>query len=231
MAVKFNYGDKVKIPKTKSAGDSYHSSNMILQAKKAEQPFLYFKGINNNGKYMLGFTLEGIAADHFTIDDIELYDEQPKENQKLLGYKIKSEYLHSKKSILESIDCVDASDLGGGAIFQKGSRMYDKACNLSVIDLWFEKVYKEREQTITLSNGKQILLKMNTDYFVVEGRKVLVNNIKEIIKPRFTNNNNNKLKNWAITLVDFKINIGCWNDITYADLKLIIDTHNELNPK
>lgn len=228
MSIKLKIGDKVKIPKTKSTGVPFEHSYMVTAAKSMGQDFLYFKN-KDEYVYSLGVSMSGISGDHFTIDDIELYDEQPKENQKLLGYKIKSEYLHSKKSILESMDCVDASDLGGGVIFQKGSRMYDKACNLSVIDLWFEKVYEEREQTITLSNGKQILLKMNTDYFVVEGTKVLVNDIKELIKPCFTLGN--RLNTWAITLVDFKINIGCWNDITYADLKLIIDTHNELNPK
>ena len=223
MSIKLKIGDKVKIPKTKSTGVPLGRSNMVITAKSMGQDFLYFK--RKDDIYTLGVSMDGIAGDHFTIDDIELYDEQPKENQKLLGYKIKSEYL----SILESIDCVDASDLGGGAIFQKGSILYDNACKLSVIDLWFEKVYKEREQTVTLSNGKQILLKMNTDYFVVEGTKVLVNDIKELIKPRFALGN--RLNTWAITLVDFKINIGCWNDITYADLKLIIDTHSELNEK
>ena len=225
MSIKLKIGDKVKIPKTKSTGVPLGHSNMVITAKSMGQDFLYIK--RKDDIYSLGVSMDGIAGDHFTIDDIELYDEQPKENQKLIGYKIKSEYLHSKKSILESIDCVDASDLGGGAIFQKGSILYDNACKLSVIDLWFEKVYKEREQTITLSNGQQVLLKMNTDYFVVEGIKVLVNDIKELIKPRFALGN--RLNTWAITLVDFKINIGCWNDITYADLKLIIDTHSELN--
>ena len=223
MSIKLKIGDKVKIPKTKSTGVPLGHSNMVITAKSMGQDFLYFK--RKDDIYTLGVSMDGIAGDHFTIDDIELYDEQPKENQKLLGYKIKSEYL----SILESIDCVDASDLGGGAIFQKGSILYDNACKLSVIDLWFEKVYKEREQTVTLSNGQQVLLKMNTDYFVVEGIKVLVNDIKELIKPRFALGN--RLNTWAITLVDFKINIGCWNDITYADLKLIIDTHSELNEK
>lgn len=227
MSIKLKIGDKVKIPKTKSTGVPLGHSNMVIIAKSMGQDFLYFK--RKDDIYTLGVSMDGIAGDHFTIDDIELYDEQPKENQKLLGYKIKSEYLHSKKSILESIDCVDASDLGGGAIFQKGSILYDNACKLSVIDLWFEKVYKEREQTITLSNGQQVLLKMNTDYFVVEGIKVLVNDIKELIKPRFALGN--RLNTWVITLVDFKINIGCWNDITYADLELIIDTHSELNEK
>lgn len=227
MSIKLKIGDKVKIPKTKSTGVPLGHSNMVAAAKSMGQDFLYIK--RKDDIYSLGVSMDGIAGDHFTIDDIELYDEQPKENQKLIGYKIKSEYLHSKKSILESIDCVDASDLGGGAIFQKGSILYDNACKLSVIDLWFEKVYKEREQTITLSNGQQVLLKMNTDYFVVEGIKVLVNDIKELIKPRFALGN--RLNTWAITLVDFKINIGCWNDITYADLKLIIDTHSELNEK
>lgn len=228
MSIKLKIGDKVKIPKTKSIEVPLKYSSMVKTAKSIGQDFLYFKR-KDDYVYTLGVSMGGIAGDHFTIDDIELYDEQPKENQKLIGYKIKSEYLHSKKSILESIDCVDASDLGDGAIFQKGSILYDNACKLSVIDLWFEKVYKEREQTVTLSNGKQILLKMNSDYFVVEGTKVLVNDIKELIKPCFALGN--RLNTWAITLVDFKINIGCWNDITYADLKLIIDTHSELNEK
>lgn len=228
MSIKLKIGDKVKIPKTKSIGVPLGHSTMVITAKSMGQDFLYFK--NKDGYvYTLGVIMDGIAGDHFTIDDIELYDEQPKENQKLLGYKIKSEYLHSKKSILESIDCVVASDLGGGSIFQKGSILYDNACKLSVIDLWFEKVYKDREQTVTLSNGQQILLKMNSDYFVVEGERINIDDIKELIKPRFALGN--RLNTWVITLVDFKINIGCWNDITYADLKLIIDTHSELNEK
>ena len=49
-------------------------------------------------------------------------------DKKLIGYKIKSEYLHSKKSILESIDCDDASDLGGVLSFRK-----DQECMIRLV--------------------------------------------------------------------------------------------------
>ena len=74
MSIKLKIGDKVKIPKTKSTGAPLGHSNMVTAAKSMGQDFLYFK--NKDGYvYSLGVSMDGIAGDHFTIDDIELYEE------------------------------------------------------------------------------------------------------------------------------------------------------------
>ena len=85
MSIKLKIGDKVKIPKTKSTGAPLGHSNMVTAAKSMGQDFLYFK--NKDGYvYSLGVSMDGIAGDHFTIDDIELYEE----------YKYTIEYCRNK---------------------------------------------------------------------------------------------------------------------------------------
>jgi hypothetical protein len=70
-------GDKVKIPKTKSVGDSIEKSNNIAIARSDRQDYLYYKG-EKDGKLVLNCSSEDIygSGDYFTLEDIELYKEE-----------------------------------------------------------------------------------------------------------------------------------------------------------
>jgi hypothetical protein len=65
-------GDKVKIPKTKSVGDE--ESESIRSAKRASQDYLYYVG-EKDGKLILNNELNtNNCGDYFTLEDIELYE-------------------------------------------------------------------------------------------------------------------------------------------------------------
>jgi hypothetical protein len=69
-------GDKVKIPKTKSVGDE--ESESIRSAKRASQDYLYYVG-EKDGKLILNNELSKYkSGDYFTLEDIELYENNMK---------------------------------------------------------------------------------------------------------------------------------------------------------
>jgi hypothetical protein len=70
-------GDKVKIPKTKSAGESMVNSIHIKCAKSDGQDYLYYIG-EEDGKLLFNSELEEGSGDYFTLEDIELYENNMK---------------------------------------------------------------------------------------------------------------------------------------------------------
>lgn len=68
-------GMKVKIPKTKSVGDSLRNSNVINKALKNNQDYLFFSRKVEEG-YLLDYKPESRYGDYFLLQDIEPYEEK-----------------------------------------------------------------------------------------------------------------------------------------------------------
>jgi len=95
----FKVGDKVKIPLTKSLGDSYGKSNSIQQAKQLGQDFLYVgAGIDSDGVIVLNYENEP-TGDFFDVvkDNIQLY-EQPSVIQEQPTTETKTQATHKEIS-------------------------------------------------------------------------------------------------------------------------------------
>jgi len=74
----FKVGDKVKLPKTKSAGDPISSSGAIRRARENRQDYLYVVvKSDRNGRYVLREELSENSGDYFLLKDLELYEETP----------------------------------------------------------------------------------------------------------------------------------------------------------
>lgn len=65
-------GDKVKIPQTKSVGESINESGAIEAAKRKNQDYLYFNGMKSNW-LMLSSNPQNGSGDYFSLSDVELY--------------------------------------------------------------------------------------------------------------------------------------------------------------
>lgn len=84
MEMEFKVGDKVKIPKTKTADNfiKLENSTAILEAKKIKQDFLYVSGTGNTGDtYKLGIT-SNVWNSTFHENDLEYYEEPKQQNMK-----------------------------------------------------------------------------------------------------------------------------------------------------
>lgn len=65
-------GDKVKIPQTKSVGETITESEAIAAAKRKNQDYLYFNGMYVD-LLMLSSNPETGSGDYFSLSDVELY--------------------------------------------------------------------------------------------------------------------------------------------------------------
>jgi hypothetical protein len=65
-------GDKVKIPQTKSVGETITESGAIAAAQGKNQDYLYFNGMKYNW-LMLNSNDNTGTGDYFSLTDIELY--------------------------------------------------------------------------------------------------------------------------------------------------------------
>lgn len=65
-------GDKVKIPQTKSVGETINNSDAIYAAKRKNQDYLYFNGMYCDW-LMLSSNDNTGSGDYFSLTDIELY--------------------------------------------------------------------------------------------------------------------------------------------------------------
>lgn len=73
---RFQLGDKVSLPKTKSIGGSLDISSIIRRAKEKNQDFLYVVGIDDagNGVYTLSDSMnDENDGDWFSFDDVTDY--------------------------------------------------------------------------------------------------------------------------------------------------------------
>ncbi len=71
-------GDKVKIPKTKSVGDSIEDSNVIKDAIRNGIDYLYYTGATIDGRLMLNDKDKLLTGDYFRLEDVELYEKENK---------------------------------------------------------------------------------------------------------------------------------------------------------
>jgi hypothetical protein len=86
---KFKIGDKVKIPKTKSIGDSIDHSSIIFHVKKRQINYLIIKDIVGE-TYILNVNDDSEGGDWFRKEDLELYfdndfDEEINKIKKQIG--------------------------------------------------------------------------------------------------------------------------------------------------
>lgn len=135
-------GDKVKIPKTKTAGwDSIEDSLEIKIAISNGQDYLYYAG-ESDGKLMLHHEAEIPSGDYFTLEDIELY----KENK-----------MEIKKSELEKIHNVACSTWRGKIKEMANRNAFGDSVDLTQeeIDIMFRAATPPQAEVLEGVFGKQ----------------------------------------------------------------------------
>lgn len=88
METKFKVGDKVKIPKTKTADITVplNECMAICNAKNSKQNYLFINKIRDNNECLLGLN-EGDWSSVFNFKDLELYEE-PKQQTVDMEFKV-----------------------------------------------------------------------------------------------------------------------------------------------
>lgn len=146
------------------------------------------------------------------------------ENKKeIVGWKIdKKDYLHAANCISTLENIKEDTILTES----EWSRSLKKLREAGVLDLWFKEVYTTKEKVLTLSNGKQVKIRKGEILAILDsiGSKIELNSLTALLRPFFS-----QLKNWPVELTDAKYKIGCWENVTLADIKLIIKEYEELN--
>ncbi len=84
-----------------------------------------------------------------------------------------------------------------------------------------EEITAATEKYITLSQGKVVFVTI--DKIMAEGKIIQYKHINNL----YCNTNTFGDTGWTIQYNTF--DIGCWKNVTRADLKLILDTYNEIN--
>jgi hypothetical protein len=84
-----------------------------------------------------------------------------------------------------------------------------------------EEIQNATERYVTLSNGKEV--RINKEGVLAEGRLIPVNSLESLLKPFLST-----VVGWTTELIDATYKIGCWENITKADIQKIIDNYNEI---
>jgi len=143
--------------------------------------------------------------------------------EEIVGWKIdKKDYLHAANCISTLENIKEDTILTES----EWSRSLKKLREAGVLDLWFKEVYTTKEKVLTLSNGKQVKIRKGEILAILDsiGSKIELNSLTALLRPFFS-----QLKNWPVELTDAKYKIGCWENVTLADIKLIIKEYEELN--
>lgn len=137
------------------------------------------------------------------------------ENKEIIAYKL----INLKYAV--AVDNLSGYKIGTlGTIDAKAE--YTIAClkEAGVLDLWFEKVYKEQEKTLTLSNGKTV--KISKGKIEAEGNVVTIKSLQSLLLPP-------NIVGFPVQVTQGTFKIGCSYYITVDDLKLIIKEYEEIN--
>lgn len=84
-----------------------------------------------------------------------------------------------------------------------------------------EEIKNASEVLLVLSNNKKVIIELNK--ITASNREIDIKDIKKLMEPLGTLGNSY----WNINIESIKI--GCWENVTRKDLKLIIDTYEEIN--
>jgi len=163
-------------------------------------------------------TLDVINASDFIKNNTKMENKE-----EIVGWKI------DKKDYLHAANCISTlENIKEDTILTESEwpRSLKKLREAGVLDLWFKEVYTTKEKVLTLSNGKQVKIRKGEILAILDsiGSKIELNSLTALLRPFFS-----QLKNWPVELTDAKYKIGCWENITLADIKLIIKEYEELN--
>jgi hypothetical protein len=97
-------------------------------------------------------TNENYKLEHFQNNPVELTLEQfitltTKDMQEIIGYKLKDEFTHLKEAVVKMSDAV-VYPLQGYYTPKGNYKSIDSFTKAGVLDLWFDKVYKEDEYRV-----------------------------------------------------------------------------------
>ena len=91
-----------------------------------------------------------------------------------------------------------------------------------IVELW-EPVYKSKEIELNLSNNKKVLVGKNL--IKAAGQEFNIDMIKSLLEPKVEK----VFADWRVEIKEVTYSIGCWKDVTKANLELIVKTYEEYN--
>lgn len=200
----------------------------------------YFnKKLNTKAPYNFTSDKKYVYSD--ITESIDYCSSKPKDYTEITFEQFQKYVLNNTKTMDKEIIGYKApKDLFGGRVKEGHLFIYrHKSCGVdyysaegTYLDLPFdivsdwEPVYKTSEKVLTLSNGKQVKIRKGEILAVLDSisSKIELSELITLLKPNLS-----RLKDWKIELSDATYKIGCWENITLADIKLIIKEYEELN--
>lgn len=166
-----------------------------------------------------------ITFEQFKKYVLNLKENNNMENKEIIGYKLKEDCNQYEDAAI-IISNISKEQFYSwipkkGYNFNNGSVLYSRFKKAGVLDLWFEPVYKTKEKTLTLSNGKSIII--SKDSILAEGKNINHSHLSFLTSPHIL-----LITDWKVELKDATYKIGCWDNVKLSDINLILETYKNM---
>lgn len=140
-------------------------------------------------------------------------------NKKIVGYKLLKELPFVKIGTVSYFNSKDECSFETKSQNITDTFIFTKE-ELEEAQDWFQPVYELEDVTLTLSNGKSVVV--GGTGIKAEGENINFLDLQNIITL-----NKNRVNNWGVELTDATYKIGCWENVKLSDIKLILKTYKD----
>lgn len=140
-------------------------------------------------------------------------------NKKIVGYKLLKELPFVKIGTVSYFNSKNECSFETKSQNITDSFIFTKE-ELEEAPDWFQPVYELEDVTLTLSNGKSVVV--GKEKIKAEDINIHFRDLQNIITL-----NKNRVNNWGVELTDATYKIGCWENVKLSDIKLILKTYKD----
>jgi len=170
------------------------------------------------------WSLRPNSGGEITFEQFEKYvlGRQPTKNKEIIGYKLLKElpfvevgvesYLNSKN---ECSFITNSASIQDAFVFTK-EELEEKPD-------WFEPIYKKKEKTFKLSNGKEVRINKKGIYADGVNGEISILGLKNLLRPGQTS-----LNFLTVELKDATFKIGCWENVKFSEIKEMLEIYENL---
>lgn len=180
--------------------------------------FCWYAHVSNKGLRYNSSSWVGLS-EYKIIEFNQVIFENMKQEE-IVGYEVPYNLFDDK--VLKG-DLFIKHQLGCKGYVPKNRQLNEYILPKEIVETW-EPVYKTKEQTYTLSNGKEVTI--TKDYVVCAGESVKIEKFKELAQ--ITSKLNNTFHTWSLSLTEATFKIGCWEDVKLSDIQQIIKIYESL---
>lgn len=140
-------------------------------------------------------------------------------NKKIVGYKLLKELPFVKLGTISYFNQKNECSFTTVSQNITDSFIFTKE-ELEEAPDWFQPVYELEEVTLTLSNGKSVVVGEKGIYLKDDNSQLSPLELKNLTKTI-----SSSINNWVVELTDATYKIGCWENVKLSEIQLILKTY------